>query len=512
MVDNSSANKRIAKNTLFLSIRMVIVLGVSLYTTRIVLQALGVEDYGVYNVVCGFVSLFSFLNVSMSNCIQRFYNYEFGKNGEEGANKVYCTSVIIQSVLALIVVVLIEIIGLWYIHNKMVIPEDRLNAAEWVFQLAIISFVIGVLTAPYSAAVTSHEKMDFYAIVSVLSVFLKLGGAFLLQLTSTDRLVLYGALLTVISLIDLCFFFFYCKHYFPEIHFNWRFEKDLFKKMFSFAGWNMFGSFSGVMENQGTNIVLNYFFGPVVNAARGVAMQVNGGVQSFVENITIPVRPQVIQSYASGNIQRTISLTYSVSKISSIIILMLSLPISLEIDFILHVWLGSEVPDHTASFTILIIACSFFNTLQSSLSGVVHATGKMKKYQLTCSFFRLMSLPISFVLLKIYGIPEICMLVVMLCATIVLVNSLFIVRQLVGISIRRYFLSVLMPVLGILAISLALLYPMHSYLAEGLLRLCIITVLSILLISGLSYIMVFDSNERDLLKQYAISITKKVKL
>lgn len=509
MADNSTANRRIAKNTLFLSIRMVIVLGVTLFTTRIVLQALGAVDYGVYNVVCGFVSLFSFLNVSMSNGIQRFYNFEYGKNGEDGANSVFCISLIIQSILAIIVVILVEGIGLWYLHNKMVIPPERFNAAEWIFQLSVITFVIGIMTAPFSAAVTAHEKMNFYAIVSVFIVFLKLGVAYIIKISQSDKLVLYGILLTAISLVEISLYLLYCKRNFREIYISRRFDKTLFTKMFGFSGWNLFGSFSNVMENQGTNLVLNYFFGPVVNAARGVAMQVNGGVQSFVENITIPVRPQVIQSFASGNLQRTLSLTYSVSKISSIIILILAIPISLEIEYILGLWLGADFPEHTAAFTVLILACSFFNTLQSSLSGVVHATGKMKKYQLSCSFIRLLSLPVSIFLIHFIHIPEVCLISVVFFSSMVLVNSLFIVRQLVGFSIKRYLYQVLFPVLFVLILSVVVLYPLHSIVTEGFIRLFIVTLSSIILTGSLSYFFVFSEGERILVRQFVDRIKNK---
>ena len=321
--------------------------------------------------------------------------------------------------------------------------------------------------------------------------------------------ILYGILLSAISLVEISLYLFYCKRNFREIYISRRFDKTLFKKMFGFSGWNLFGSFSNVMENQGTNLVLNWFFGPVVNAARGVAMQVNGGVQSFVETITIPVRPQVIQSFASGNLQRTLSLTYSVSKISSIIILILAIPISLEIDYILGLWLGADFPEHTAAFTILILACSFFNTLQSSLSGVVHATGKMKKYQLSCSFIRLMSLPVSIILIHYIHMPEVCLISVAFFSSVVFVNSLFIVRQLVGLSIKRYLYQVLFPVLFVLISSVVVLYPLHSFFTEGFTRLFIVTLSSIILTGSLSYFFVFSEGERILVRQFVDRIKNR---
>ena len=275
MSNNNTSNKRIAQNTLFLSIRMVIVLGINLFTTRIVLQALGVVDYGVYNVVCGFVAMFAFLNTSMSNGIQRFFNFEYGKNGVEGANKVFCTAVYIQAMLAIIIVVLVEPFGLWYLHNKMVIPADRMIAAQWIFQLAILTFVIGIMSSPFSASVTAHERMDFYALISIMDAVFKLAIAYVvLVVTRGDRLILYAVLQAGISVVNITIYYF-CKTRFKEIHFHFGLDKKMFKNMLGFSGWNIFGTFSKVMENQGLNLVLNFFFGPVVNAARGVAVQVN---------------------------------------------------------------------------------------------------------------------------------------------------------------------------------------------------------------------------------------------
>ena len=378
----SSSNQRLAKNSVFLTIRMVIVLAISLYTTRAILKILGVEDYGVYSVVCGFATMFSFLNTSLSNGIQRFFNYEFGKNGEEGANKVYCTAVNIQIILAIIILILTESVGLWYLHHKMVIPEGRELAAEWIFQFSIISFLFVIMQAPYTAAVTAHERMDFYAIVSVLDVFLKLGIVLALPLFSSDKLILFGLLFALISVVNFCIYYFYCKKRFKEIKYHRIFDKELFKSMLGFSGWNIFGSLSGVMKETGINLVINFFFGPVVNAARGVANQVNGALQSFVTNITMPVRPQVIQSYAQGNMDRTMHLTYSISKLSCCFLLMMAIPLSFEIDYVLHLWLGDKVPEHAGVFTIFIFMSSIVNNLNSAISGVVHATGIMKDYQL----------------------------------------------------------------------------------------------------------------------------------
>ena len=513
MSDNLLSNKRIAKNSIFLSIRMVIVLAITLYTTRVLLQVLGVVDYGVYNVVCGFVLLFGFLNTSMSNGIQRFFNYEYGLKGEEGAKKVYCTSVIIQIILAAIVVILIESFGLWYLHNKMVIPEERLVAAEWIFQFSIVSFVFGILQAPYSAAVTAHERFDFYAIISVIDAVLKLLFVLLLRIVPQDKLILYGLSITIVSLLNYLVYYVFCKIKFNEISFALNFfERPLFKKMLGFSGWNLFGSLSGVMEVQGINLVLNFFYGPVVNAARGVATQVNAGVLSFVGNITTPVRPQVTQSYAKGEIQRTISLTYSVSKLSSAIILMLSIPACVEINYLLNIWLGDSVPDHAATFTILVLATQLVNSLNTSISHVVHATGIMKDYQLWGSIIRLCSIPTAIILIKIYALPELALFAVLICSCFAHIVGLFIVRKLVSLSLTSYMKEVAWPVFLASIIGVILVWLPHYFLLEGILRLLLVCICSLLVVSLIFYYLVFDNTERKLVSQLLGPIISRFKI
>lgn len=508
----SSSNQRLAKNSVFLTIRMVIVLAISLYTTRAILKILGVEDYGVYSVVCGFATMFGFLNTSLSNGIQRFFNYEFGKNGEEGANKVYCTAVNIQFILAVIILVLTESVGLWYLHHKMVIPEGREIAAEWIFQFSIISFLFVVMQAPYTAAVTAHEKMDFYAIVSVLDVFLKLGIVLALPLFSSDKLILFGLLFALISVVNFCIYYFYCKNHFKEIKYHRIFDKELFKSMLGFSGWNIFGSLSGVMKETGINLVINFFFGPVVNAARGVANQVNGGLQSFVTNITMPVRPQVVQSYAQGNIVRTMHLTYSISKLSCSFLLMMAIPLSLEIDYVLHLWLGDNIPKHAGMFTIIVFFSTIINNLNNAISGVVHSTGIMKDYQLWGSLISISCVPISFIILKFYPIPEIALIAVFACAAVSHFVCLFIVKRLVGMSVREYFKEVVWPILIVFAISIVVTFPVHYFLQSGFWRLCIVTITGVIT-AGLSlFYMALNVNERALFTQIIKSVAYKLRI
>lgn len=511
MANYNEANKRIAKNSIFLSVRMLFVLGISLYTTRAVLQILGVVDFGVYNVVCGFVSLFTFINTSMSNGIQRFYNIELGKNGIEGANRVYCISVQIQLLLAIIVVILTETIGLWYLYNKMVIPEDRMFAAGWIFQLSMLTFFFSIMRSPYNAAITAHEKMDFYAIVSIIEAIMKLGIVFMIPHLKGDQLIWYGVLMAGITLLSFTATYFYCRINFAEIRLRYYSNKQLFRSMLSFSGWNLFGSFSGIMKEQGINLVINLFFGPVVNAARGVAAQVNNGIQGFVGNILTPVRPQVMQSYARGEINRTLNLTYSVSKFSSCFFLMMAIPASLEIDYVLRLWLGNNVPEHTNLFTILVLMTTLVNILNGATSTVVHATGVMKDYQLWGSIIGIASVPVAYIILQFNQMPELALVTVLVCTIIGHIIGLFIVRKLVGMSIRIYIQKVLWPIFLVFVSSIITVLPVRFIFEEGIQRLICVVLLCVLSVILSTYLLVMDKTERIMVIHFWDSFISKIK-
>ena len=453
MADNSSSNKRIAKNSIFLSVRMVIVLGITLYTTRAVLAILGVEDYGVYNVVCGFVSMFTFLNTSMSNGIQRFYNYELGKYGIEGTNKVFGTSVVIQLILAIVIIALCESCGLWYLYNKMVIPSDRMFAACCIFQFSMVSFLFLIMQVPFTAAVMAHERMDFYAIINVVDAIIKLAIVFALPYLCGDQLIFYGALHMAITIFDFIWYYIYCKRSFVEIKLKNGFSKEIFGSMMSFSGWNLFGSFSNMMREQGVNIIMNLFFGPVVNAARGVAAQINAGVCGFVQNILTPVRPQVIQSYAKGEVGRSMSLTFSISKFSMGFFYMMCLPICLEIKYVLNLWLGKNVPAHTDSFVIIILINTAVLILMGSLATLVHASGKMRNYQVIGSVVKFLSVPISYFMLKYGAVSEWALIMVLLFDIIGFIVGMFIIKTIMTFSIIEYTNKVIVPVIPIVVLS-----------------------------------------------------------
>lgn len=493
-----------------MSARMVVVLGITLYTTRAVLRVLGVEDYGIYNVVCGFVYMFAFLNTSMSNGIQRFFNYELGRGGIDGARRVYNTALVIQLLLAAFLIVVAESVGVWYIREKMVIPDGRMLAAECVFQFSLLSSLLVIMQAPYTAAVVAHERMDFFAVVSTLDAVAKLAIVFLIPLFGGDGLIVYGLMLALVSLANFMLYYSYCHTRFDEIRMCRRFHKSLFKQMLGFSGWNTIGSFSNIMIDQGINLVLNLFFGPVVNAAKGVASQVNAGINSFVSNVSMPVRPQVVQSYAKGDIDRTLRLTYGMMKLSSCIFFMLALPVCLEIDYILRLWLGANVPAHTDTFVVLVLLTTLTMSTEASLSGLVHATGRMRAYQTTGSTIKLGSVPIAYLLCRSGLMPEVALIVVLVLNATALVVSLFIVRSITCFSIRRYALQVVMPVVLTVAVSSVLPCVLRVIISTGAISLMIVATSSLLSVGTSIYYIALNSSERKVCLQLAATMRQRI--
>lgn len=502
MSEIQSNNKRIAKNTIFLYIRMGLVLLVSLFTTRIVLQALGVEDYGIYNVVSGFVAMFAFLNTSMSNGVQRFYNFSLGNSSEYAVKDVYNAALQIHIGLAILLIVILESFGLWYLHTQMVIPIERFTAASWVFQFAILSLLLLVIQIPYSAAIMAYEKMDYYAYLSIFDVCAKLIVAFLVKYSTSDKLILYGGLNLLISLISFTLYFAYAKIHFKEIRFEVGIRKNLFTSMLSFSGWNIFGAFSYMIKGQGLNVLLNFFFGPIVNAARGVSNMVMSAIQGFQSNIVIAFRPQLVQSYAQGDTDRVSYLFFSLSKISFILLSMLSIPVIVDVDYILHFWLGETIPDYTISFTVLVLLNMIISSLNTPVSQVVHATGKMKNYQLGTSIMICLILPISWVFLKL-GYDAISVYWISLVISIL--NQLLcnlLLKKIYDYSLKKYFKEVIVP-----CVIYSLIVPIIPLLIKFLIdssfiRLILICFSSVVMTLLVSYVVVFNEAEKKMLLNF----------
>lgn len=503
MANTNSNNKRVAKNTIFLYIRMLIVMIITLYTTRALLSALGVEDYGVYNVVCGFVSMFAFLNTSMANGTQRFYNYEIGKNGEDGIGKLFSHAVIIQLAMALIILFVVETFGLWYLYNKMVIPDTRFQAAMWIFQFAMLQLFLVMVTVPYSAAVMAYERMDFYAVVSILDALLKLGIVLLLPYALIDTLIYYGALMSLISVINFTLNFAYAKKNFKKVQLVKAWDRQLFSSMLSFSGWNIFGTVSHMMQNQGVNLILNAFWGTVVNAANGVAHQVNSAVNSLTAGFVTAVRPQMIKNYASGNIEYLKKMYYSVSKLTFYLVMILAVPLIGEIDTILDIWLGKgKYPEMTAVFCQLTMFMTLCNSYATPTSIIIHATGKMKKFQIVVSSVTLMIIPIAYVAAKMGCQAS---LIIFLSAMITIaaqITRLFMVKEQVEFPIMDYCKKVFLPTWSVLVIAIILALVLHSFTPEHILWSIIRMLISVLISCVCIFFLGINKSEKELVMSF----------
>lgn len=501
-------NHKIARNTIFLYLRLVVVMLVNLYTTRVVLEVLGISDYGIYNVVCGFVSLFGVLNTSLSNGVQRFYNYELGKGGEDAVVKVFNTSITIQVALSIILFIALETIGTWYLNTKMDIPLDRVEAANYIFQFSILSMMFVVLQVPYNAAIIAYERMDFYAIVSILDVFIKLIVVILLPFFNGDKLIIYGFLLSLVGLLNFILYYGYCKRNFVHLKFRRIFDRNLFKTMFTFSGWSLLDSFAYMMKGQGVNVLLNTFFGTIVNAANGIATQVSYAIQSLALNLTLAFKPQLTQSYAQGGYTRTESLMFSMSKISYLFVCIISIPVLVDLHFILKLWLGENIPDYTITFTRLTIITMIISVLNTPITQVIHATGKMKRYHLTSSFIICCILPISWLFLRLGYSSEVVFYVGIVLTIINQVAGTLILRTVFKYSIYKYLRDVILFCGLILPAPILVSNYIYSLLPGGITRLVIIFLTSTFMICC-SAIALLNKDEKRLMFSLVKNIYKK---
>ena len=430
-------NKRIAKNTLLLYFRMLITMAVGLYTSRVILQNLGVEDFGIYNVVGGVVSMFAVLSGSLSAAISRFLTFELGKNNPEKLKTVFSSAVTIQVFLAVIVAILAETIGLWFLNNKMSIPSSRLDAANWAFQMTIITFGVNLISVPYNAAIIAHERMSAFAYVSIIDAFGKLAIAWAIAVSYFDRLIFYSILMCCLSLVIRLTYGWYCKRNFNECSYHFIFDKMLLKQMFGFAGWNFIGASSAVLRDHGGSVVLNLFFGPSVNAARGVAVQVQNAVCQFQSNFMTAMNPQITKSYASGNHGYMMSLIYQGARLSFFMLLLLSLPILLNAEYILSLWL-KVVPEHTARFVQLILVFIMSESISSPLITAMLATGKIRNYQIVVGGLQMMNLPVTYILLKCGCAPECAFVTAIVISQCCLFARLVMLKNMIGLRVGLY--------------------------------------------------------------------------
>lgn len=471
-------NKRIAKNTLLLYFRMLFMMVVSLYTSRVILNALGVENFGIYNVVGGVVALFTVISGSLSAAISRFITYELGKGDQSKLNRIFSASVTIQLLLSLIIVILIESVGVWFLNAKMTIPEDRMAAANWVLQFSIITFVINLISVPYNAAIIAHEKMSAFAYISILEAVCKLAIAFLIIVSPIDKLIFYAILMCAVSIIVRLTYGHYCKKHFAECNYHFHWDKEILKKMFGFAGWNFIGASSAVLRDQGVNIVINIFCGPAVNAARGISSQVNSAIMGFVNNFMTALNPQITKSYASGDHKYMMTLIFQGARLSFYILLLLSLPVILNAHYILKLWL-SNVPEHTELFVQLILICAMSESLSNTMVTAMLATGNIRNYQIVVGGLQMMNLPISYICLRLGFMPESVLIVAIVVSQCCLAARLYMLRGMIGLSSIQYMKKVYLNVIVVTLLSLAVPVLLSKYMEETFFSFVVLSLVSI---------------------------------
>jgi len=450
--NHNSTTKRIAKNTMLLYIRMFVMMGVSLYTSRIVLDVLGTSDYGLNNIINGIVVMFSFLNTAMLSSTQRFLNFNLGKGDLEQTGNVFCMSMNTYFILSVIILIIGETIGLWFVNTKLNIPADRIYAAQWVYQFTLIQFIIYILRVPYNATIIAYEKMDFYAYISLVEVILKLLVVYLLYISTFDKLITYSLLYTIVALIITYFYKLHCNKKLSTTNYKLYWDKKTFKELFSFSSWTLFGALANVLAIQGLNILINLFYGVTVNAAAGVANQVSQAVNGFISNSQTAFQPQIVKSYASGETERFHNIIFTTSKFSFFLIFILAFPIICGIKSILGLWLV-EVPEYTAEFCILILIFLSIDAFSAPLWMGVQAIGRIKSYQVIMTCIAYLSFPLGYFALKM-GFAPYCIWIVKIVVNIIMVcaRCIFVKRKF-NFPINIYCKKVIIPLCLVIAIA-----------------------------------------------------------
>lgn len=504
-------NKRIAKNTLLLYVRMLFTMAVSLFTSRVVLNTLGVEDYGINNVVGGIVTMFSVLSGSLSSSISRFITFELGKGNIERLKTIFSTGVNIQLGMSVLIIIIAEAVGIWFLNAKMNIPADRMVAANWVFQCAILTFVLNLLSVPYNAAIIAHEKMSAFAYISVVEVSLKLIIVYMLMISPFDRLETYAVLLLLVGAVIRFIYGYYCKRHFEECTYHFVFDKPVLKEMTGFAGWNFLGNGAYMLNTQGVNILMNLYFGVAVNAARGVATQVDAALKQFVNNFTTAVNPQITKSYAQGDLDYMHKLVCRSAKFSAFLMMFFTVPIILETNTILTIWLKT-VPDYAVIFLQWIIISSFMDTvLANSLVTSMFATGKIKRYQIIVTTVGCLVFPLSWIAFKLGFEPQVGYILYFIIYTILLFVRLYLLKDMVKLPVMMYIREVLYKLVPVIVVGFAIPGILILTMDAGWLRLILVCLLSVLVTAASEYFIGLSNKEKDFVAEKIKLVIGKIK-
>lgn len=502
----ASNNKRIAKNTVALYCRMFISMIVGLYTSRVILSTLGVEDYGIYSVVGGVVAMFGFLNATMSGATSRFITYELGMNNKDRLKMTFSSAVIIHIIIALVIFVLAETVGLWFLNAKLVIPAERMVAANWVYQFSVISTMIGIIQVPYNASIIANEKMAVYAYVEIINACLRLGVVYMLVIGSADKLILYGFFSACASFLIALVYRTYCIRKLDGCRFEFSLNKEIFRPMLSFAGWDLLGNMGTIARTQGINVLLNVFFGAIVNAAAGIAIQVHGAIGSFALNIVTAVRPQIVKNYATGDREYMINLMFTSAKYLYLLLLLISLPIFIEMHFVLSVWL-KVVPEYTVVFCRFMLIANFITTINTITMAGVHATGDMRNTSIVNGALYISSVPLTYIAFKAGGPPYITYAIIIVLMLLIGINAFYFLRRYVPELSAGDFVSKVLLICAIVTLlsSIAPFLVKNTFI-EGWGRLVLVCITSVVSTAAFTYFIAATKHEKilvhNLIKKY----------
>jgi len=488
-------SKRIAKNTLVLYVQMFISMMIGLYISRVVLNVLGVEDFGIYNVVGGVVAMFGVLNSAMSSSTSRFITFELGRSKSNQLKLVFSMSLLIHFLIAVTICLVAESVGLWFLKNRLQIPPMRMDAATWVFHFSILSAFISIINVPYSAVIIAHEKMSVFAYFSLFDMVLKLIVVFLLQAIEFDKLKIYAMMLVIAQVILQLVYWIYCFRKFEEVRGGLKWDKPLFKEMTSFAGWSMFGDSAFLLFTQGLNILLNVFFGATVNAARGIAVQVQGVISRFIVGFQTALNPQITKSYAADDLNYMHQLIYASSKYSFFLLLLVSLPVFFETKNILVWWL-KIVPGHTVNFVRIMLLISLIDTLANPLIFAAKATGKIKVYQSVLGSLLLLVVPAGYLALKLGLPPESVFIVHLVIVFIGQFVRVWLIRTMIELPLKEYVVKVVLKCCVVAVLSPIIPCILYSLLNESFYRFVLLLVVSSISIIAFSYLLGLDKSEK----------------
>lgn len=498
-------NRRIAKNTLSLYIRMFFVLVVNLYLLRVLLQTLGVIDYGTYTIVIGFVTMFGFFNTTLSSTIQRYYNYAGTQDGERGLQKVFSNSFYIHILLAIVVLVLLETGGLWYIYNRLVVPASRFNATLFLFHTSAVSMVFLLLQIPFISLIISQERMGYYSAVSIIDILLKLAATLSLTKLSCDHLSAYGLMLCGISLFGLLLYAGYVLHVWRFLRLSRNIDWEFVYSMLSFTGWNLMGTFAFMLRGQGLSLLLNSFFGPVVNAARGLAMQVTNAIANFSNNISVAFSPQIINAVAAEDNRRAEQLFFTESKICFAMLLTLAVPLCLEMDYVLRLWLGKSVPPNTEIFSILMIVDAVICTLNTPCTQLTMATGRIRNYEIASTVINICLLPCCYIFLHMGFSATSSFIITIVFSILLQAACLLITHRFFPFNIRAYLSDVLLPCFVMAVILPIIPIAIKALIPQSFIRLLCLCVIDIAVALPLCYFVLLNSDEKQKTLQFVRS-------